>query len=243
VRIAAALALLALAVWGYSTFGPSEYFDAQASALDVDKQQIQLSDGTQVWMRKGSSIQYAKSFEGKSTRRVQLTGEAYFEVAHDPQHPFRVELASGASVEVLGTQFDVRQSPDLTSVIVCSGKVKFSPNSRTQSPVLTANQMAVYDAKASTLRVSSTTTLNDLAWQTGNLEFIKTPLSQVLLDLEKFYHVKIELRNPALANCPHSALLSNQSLKNVLDGLAVTYQLKVTALSAGEYALSGGVCQ
>ena len=64
-----------------------------------------------------------------------------------------------------------------------------------------------------------------------------------ILDLEKYYHVKIALRNQNLANCPHSALLTNQSLENVLDGLVVTYQLKATKLADGEYALTGGQCR
>ncbi len=242
-RVAAVFALLTIAVWGYRSYGASTYFDAVASAQQVEKQLVKLSDGTQVWLREGSSLEYASSFQDKEARRVKLTGEAYFEVAHDPEHPFRVELAAGAAVEVLGTQFNVCESDKTTTVLVRSGKVKFFPNATTQSPVLTANQKAVFDLASNTLRVSNAVSLNELAWQTGGLEFVKTPLSQVILDLEKYYHVKIALRNQNLANCPHSALLTNQSLENVLDGLVVTYQLKATKLADGEYALSGGQCR
>lgn len=243
-RAAAAVALLAVAIWGYKQLNTSAYYDAVASVEQVDKQLVTLSDGTQVWLRKGSSLQYAQSFAGKKERLVKLSGEAYFDVAHDPQHPFRVELASGAYVEVLGTQFDIQQSADATSVLVRSGRVKFSPNSSSQAPVLTANQKAVFNRKANTLQVTTAPTLNDLAWQTGNLEFVRTPLSQVVLDLEKYYNVKISLRNPAMNNCLHNALLhTGKPLKDVLDGLALTYQLKVQEISKGEYTLSGGQCQ
>ncbi len=82
------------------------------------------------------------------------------------------------------------ESDKTTTVLVRSGKVKFFPNATTQSPVLTANQKAVFDLASNTLRVSNAVSLNELAWQTGGLEFVKTPLSQVILDLEKYYHVK-----------------------------------------------------
>jgi len=242
-RVAAALALLLLAVWGYSTFGPSQYYDSVASAQQEVKQLLALSDGTQVWLRQGSSLEYVKSFDGKKTRQVKLKGEAYFEVAHDPQHPFKVELEKDGTVEVLGTQFNVKQTENATTVLVRSGKVQYTLESGVKSPVLQANQVAVFDRNAGTLRVSNKTSLNELSWQTGGLEFVKTPLSQVLLDLEKFYNVKISLPNKAMADCPHSALLSKQSLNNVLEGLAVAYQLKVNVVGPGEYLLSGGMCR
>lgn len=242
-RAAAAVAILCLSVWGYNTFNTPAYFDSLASAQQLEKKLITLSDGTQVWLRKGSSLEYANSFAGKKVRRVKLNGEAYFEVAHDASHPFQVELADNASVEVLGTQFNVCQSEEGTSVLVRSGKVRFSPDGKTQSPVLTANQKAIFDRKASSLKVSNAATLNELSWQTGTLEFVKTPLSQVVTDLEKYYKVKISLLNPALADCPHSAVLSNQSIKAILDGLAVAYQLKVAEVTAGKYTLSGGQCR
>lgn len=242
-RAAAAVALLCLAVWGYNRYSTADYFDSMASAQQHANKQVTLSDGTRVWLREGSSMEYPASFEGKNNRRVKLIGEAYFEVAHDAAHPFHVEIGNDASVEVLGTQFNVCTSESATTVLVRSGKVRFSPDGKTQSPVLTANQKAVYDRKAGSLKISNAPTLNDLSWQTGTLEFVKTPLSQVITDLEKYYNVKLSLQNPELADCPHSALLSKQSLKTVLDGLAVAYELKITETSAGEYALGGGHCR
>ncbi len=242
-RVAAALALLVLSVWGYSTIGGSQYYDSMASAQQVDKQLLSLSDGTQVWLRQGSSLEYVKSFDGKKTRQVKLNGEAYFEVAHDPSHPFKVELEKGGAVEVLGTQFSVNQTENTTTVLVRSGKVQYTLENGIKSPVLLANQAAVFDREAGTLRVLNKTSLNELSWQTGGLEFVNTPLSQVVLDLEKFYNIKISMPNKAMADCPHTALLSNQTLQNVFEGLAVAYQFKLNTVGSGEYVLSGGQCR
>lgn len=241
-RAAAAVALLLLAVWGVNKFGTTPAFDAVAEA-SAEKQLVNLPDGTQVWLRKGSSLQYFNSFSDKKERHVKLIGEGYFEVSHDPKHPFHVDLAGGGAVEVLGTQFDVCQNSDGITVLVRSGKVRFSPDGHVQSPVLTANQKAVFDAKTNTLKISNTQSLNDIAWQAGGLEFISTPLSTVVADLEKYYHVNIKLRNPAIANCPHNAQLSNEPLGNVLEGLALAYQLKVVQTGSESYELTGGVCK
>lgn len=243
IRVAAALAILTLSVWGYKQFNTDDYYNAVATAQQLEKQALILSDGSQLWLREGSSIQYPSSFAGKKERLVKLSGEAYFEVAHDPSHPFRVELEQGATVEVLGTQFNVCQAPDVTKVLVRSGKVMFSPDGNTKSPVLVANQKAVFDRKAGTLSVTNVATLNELSWQSRTLEFVNAPLSQVVLELGQYYHVKIALENPVLNNCPYSALLSDQSIKQVLDGLALTFQLKVINSGSGAYVLRGGQCR
>ena len=241
-RAAAAIAVLACAVWGYQSFNAADRFDSFASVQQEAKQQVDLSDGTKVWLRKGSTLQYAAAYEGQTERHVRLTGEGYFEVAHDPEHPFKVELSNGASVEVLGTEFNIKETEINTTVLVRSGKVRFSPDGKTQSPVLTANQKAVFDKSKAELRVSTANTLNDLAWQTGGLEFVKTPLSQVMADLEKFYQVKISLNNQTIATCPHTAPLTNAPLTQVLEALALTYQLKVKEVETGVYELTGGIC-
>ena len=83
---------------------------------------IVLADGTQVWVNAGSSLTYPSRFHGK-TREVTLTGEAYFKVSHDTQHPFIVH-AQGISTRVLGTQFNMRcYTPNDTHVTLVEGKV------------------------------------------------------------------------------------------------------------------------
>jgi ferric-dicitrate binding protein FerR (iron transport regulator) len=89
-----------------------------------------------------SKLQYNSSF----TRKVRLTGDGYFEVAHNPDRPFSVELDGGGTVEVLGTEFHISQTGNNTSVLVKSGKVRFSPADG-DYPVLTASQKAVFSKK------------------------------------------------------------------------------------------------
>jgi transmembrane sensor len=244
-RAAAAVALVAMAVWGYSTFGPDQYYNATAAATGAERQLLELSDGSKIWLSEGSSIQYATSYSNKNKRLVKLKGEAYFEVAHDSLHPFNVLLEKGEIVEVLGTSFNITQTQNSSSVLVRSGKVKFNVHEKPYpiAPTLTANQKGEINWETGVLSLNSNATLNEISWRTGYLEFVKTPLSKVVRDLEKFYKVYITLENQSMFDCPHSALLKDQSIESVLEGLAVTHQLKVQTIAPGEYQLSGGQCQ
>lgn len=241
-RAAAAIALLAISVWGYQQYvNAPAALNELATAGQQEVRQIALSDGTEVWLRNGSSLQFPSKFSGKK-RVVKLNGEGYFKVAHDAKHPFQVRLDNHGYVQVLGTEFGVNQHTGNTTVLVRNGRVQFSPNGKTKSPVLTASQKATYDADKSRLSISNVNSLNDLAWQAGGLEFVKTPLSQVIEDIEKYYHVKIALQNRQVANCLHSSPLTRDSVDHVLQGIALAYGFKLRHTGAGSYELSGGAC-
>ncbi|MBV6441292.1 MAG: DUF4974 domain-containing protein [Haliscomenobacteraceae bacterium CHB4] len=241
-RIAAALALLLSAVWAYREFStpPSNtVFSAGA-----DKQLVGLPDGSQVWLRKNGNIEYPTRFSGDE-RHVKLKGEAYFEVVHDPAHPFFVDMSNGDVVKVLGTEFGVRMSSSelQTDVFVRSGKVLFSPKMQPGGVVLTGRQKASYDRASTRLLVDKSATLNELAWQTGGLEFESTPMEEVIADLETHYKVKITLRNASMRSCPHTALHTTQPIEKVLESLALTHQFRVSNPAPGQYELTGGTCQ
>jgi len=243
-RMAAVLIFLIAAVWGGRLlFAPSAP-DQIEYAADSDKRLIELPDGSRVWLRHNGSLEFPHEFKGNE-RRVKLSGEAYFEVAHNPAQPFRVELSAGGFVEVLGTQFNVCAQPrlDETSVLVRTGKVRFSPDGKSEGALLTKSQKAVFSRQNAKVKVAQVASFNELAWQTGGLEFVSTPLSTVVSDLELYYKVSIELRNPALRDCTYTAPLTNQSIEKVLQSLVVAYNLQLKSPAPGQYVLEGGNCQ
>lgn len=242
-RIAAALTLVLAALWGYRQWTTPAAMAVESTG-GAEKRLLELSDGTRVWLHKGAVLERPQVFEAR-LRRVKLTGEAYFEVSHDAARPFQVELPQGGKVEVLGTRFSVRADAGgaVSSVLVREGKVRFSPEGKLRGAVLTANKKAVFDRSTAQTRISTVSTFNELSWQTGGLEFIRTPLHAVITDLERYYGVKIELRNPNLRNCLHTAPLTAQSLEKVLRTLELTYGLEVSIPTPGKYILSGGSCK
>lgn len=239
-RVAAVSAVLLVSLLWFRKNASEHHYD-QSAVATVENQAFHLADGTVVWLRHGSKLQFNTSENGGSLRRVRLTGEGYFDVAHNPDRPFRVELEDGGTVEVLGTEFNVSQTGAATSVLVKSGKVRYSPSSG-EYPVLTASQKAVFSKKDSRLTVSGAVSMNELSWHTGGLEFVSTPLSKVMEDLEQYFHVKITMENSALHTCLHTAPLTSSSLEEVLGTLEVAYGLQASRISEREYKLTGGYC-
>ncbi len=208
---------------------------------------VDLPDGTHVWLQKNATLSFPAQFAG-TERRVQLQGEGYFEVAHNAAQPFRVELTQTSGlVEVLGTQFDIKQENggDNVSVLVRTGKVHFSPDGKSQGATLTMGQKAVYRRQEAKVIQTTVSSFNELAWQTGHLEFVSTPIYQVIADLEQYYQIKITLRNPNMRDCLHTdaAPPVNQSVESALKNLSQPYQMQVKQTGAGQYELSGGQCQ
>lgn len=237
-RVAAGLAILVAAFWSWQNLSGPEVQEVMAVST---QKMLDLPDGTHVWLQKGSSLVYANGFSG-NTREVTLKGEGFFQVKHDPEHPFQVKLETGGFVEVLGTEFDIKQEAGHTVVIVQSGKVRFSPQADIEGPQLAANQKADFDYSAGKITISRTDNLNELAWQKGGLTFISTPLKQVVKDLELYYGVSVQLQNPEMMECPHSAPLTNQPIEKVLESISLTHQLRVEKTDKGGYILSGGAC-
>lgn len=242
-RAAAALTLLAVSVWAWQNSSTAAVPES-ALVASADRQLVELPDGSRVWLRQNATLTYPTHFSEK-TRRVRLIGEAYFEVAHNPAQPFQVALPTGDEVQVLGTEFGVSLAPDgsRTEVSVRSGKVRFSPKEKPDGVVLTAQQSATYHRATAQLAVRQNATLNNLAWHQGGLEFVKTPLRDVVSDLERHYNVKIQLLNPALNDCLYTSPRTNQPIQKVLASIAIIYQLQVVETAQGQFELRGGKCQ
>ncbi|HHS95448.1 MAG TPA: hypothetical protein ENJ45_02580, partial [Phaeodactylibacter sp.] len=122
-QVAASVALLLLAGFLVKQYlGESPQWQEQFASTKQDKA-ILLADGTKVWLNAGTTFRYPKSFDG-NTRSVQLSGEAFFQVAKDATKPFIIKSTSG-TVQVLGTSFNVRDfdKEELMSVDVVEGKV------------------------------------------------------------------------------------------------------------------------
>ncbi|UOE51334.1 FecR domain-containing protein [Mucilaginibacter sp. SMC90] len=152
------------------------------------KYEIELPDGTKVWLNAASSLRYPVSFAGQS-REVELTGEAYFEVAKDKTRPFTVS-ASNQKVTVLGTHFNINAYKDepriATTLLEGSVKVSYGENHALLAP---GQQSSLTEGK---LTVTETDTYVATAWKDGKLAFMRTDLKTVLRQISRWYNVDIE---------------------------------------------------
>lgn len=244
-KVAASLALLLLAVWGMKSYQIFKQDVIQVAVQQEDKRRIDLPDGSRVWLRKGAQIAYNANLSTSNTREIALIGEAFFEVAHNPEKPFRITLNNGGHVEVLGTEFNVQAIPgqDEWSVLVQSGKVRFDPQPGQRGLILQKGQRGVFNLKTGKSVLLQPTTMNELAWQRDGLSFVSTPLAAVIQDMEKYYGCKIRLDNQAVTNCPYTAPLVNQRVETAIQTLAASFDLQMTRNEEGVFVLKGGVCK
>ncbi|MBK7223484.1 MAG: FecR domain-containing protein [Saprospiraceae bacterium] len=153
--------------------------------------QLSLADGTRVWLNSSSSIRFPAAFAGKE-RKVEITGEAYFEVAKNTAQPFRVDAGGKFVVEVMGTQFNVNAYSDESEsrTTLLEGKVRIStPEGKEVS--LEPNQQA--RIAGNRLRVAESVDTDEaVAWKTGWFMFDRTDLPGIMRQISRWYDVDVE---------------------------------------------------
>lgn len=160
-----------------------------------------LPDGTEVWLNAGSRIEYSQGF-GVNDRRVQLTGEGYFEVHRNESMPFIVKSPS-LNVQVLGTKFDFRDYPSDHSAMVSldEGSVAVGLRSSHDGDYqyrLLPDQRAVLEKQSGNMRIENRAT-TDRLWTDGTIMLNGQRLADIAVDLERSYGTKILIENRELA--------------------------------------------
>ncbi|RZL44269.1 MAG: FecR family protein [Pedobacter sp.] len=153
--------------------------------------QVILPDGTKVWLNAASSLRYPEIFNGPE-RKVELTGEAYFEVAKNKSHPFKV-LSKSQEIEVLGTHFNVNTYMDDKSIktTLLEGSIKIT--NQKESKILKPNEQALLtDYGMGAIKILNVDTDDETAWKNGQFRFNNASLKTILNQLERWYDVKID---------------------------------------------------
>jgi len=162
------------------------------------RQQYELPDGTRVALNAGSTLTYPRFFLGHS-REVTLSGEAFFQVAHDAEHPFIIHSGS-LSTRVLGTSFNVKAYEQLhqATVTVASGRVQVSLDEQVLSTLTDHQEISVDQHSGKFSLKSQVDLVSRLAWRAGSLVFDNTPLNEVLITLSNQYNVSFNIENADL---------------------------------------------
>jgi transmembrane sensor len=152
---------------------------------------MKLADGSRMWLNAGSSVTYPVIFTGKE-RNVSISGEAYFEVAHDAAKPFIVSKGA-MHVTVLGTRFNVNAYDDDPEIRVTllEGSVKVNTTTDLQSLLLKPGQQAIV-SRSNILSMASTVDIDAvMAWKNGLFNFNNADLSMVLRQLARWYDLAV----------------------------------------------------
>jgi transmembrane sensor len=156
--------------------------------------QITLSDGTKVWLNAASSLKFLSSFAGQKERRVELTGEGYFEVMHDAKQPFRV-VSAGQIAEDIGTSFNINNYADeplsKTTLVEGSMQIQSLKNAQDKKPVLLkpSQQASINATGAISLRLVNTA--ETLGWKNDNFIFDGEDLNSAMRKIARWYNVDV----------------------------------------------------
>lgn len=200
--------------------------------------EFSLPDGTKGWLNSGSSLTYSLPFN--HNRKLNLKGEAYFNVAHSQKYPF--EITSGeAKIKVVGTKFNVSAYPveKYIEVVLEEGKVEFSHPRISANTMIKPSERIVFEN--GNLHRSVTDPSKYTAWVEGKLVFRGDPMAEVARRIERWYNVEVDLVDKEIDKYVFRATFENDSLEDVLRVLCMTSPLSYKIIE--RRLMDNGICQ
>ena len=237
-KVAAAVIIaVGLGLVFFNPWSAQEYITKAGEKLEVT-----LPDQSVITLNEMSSLTLARSFNEKE-RFVEFTGEAYFDIAENPDKPFIIQ--SGISeVRVLGTSFnvDAREDKEFVEVDVTSGRVSLSEIGNSSNQVLLTKGMSGQLSTSSRLLAATEySNENFQAWKTKQLEFEDILMTEVADDMEEYFGKEIGFENDAITSCKFTSSFSEPTIEEVLQILALTLDLRFSETEQG-YILQGNGC-
>lgn len=181
---------------------------------------ITLPDGTNVWLNAASSLRYPTAFTGKE-RVVEITGEAYFEVAKNAAMPFRVKVGEKAAIEVLGTSFNVNAYDDEPTIKTTLVQGAVNVRSSGRQMLMAPGQQVELTAQGNLRTVTDASVAQATAWKEGFFSFQKADLLSVLRPLARWYDLEITFEGNNIGFGEYTGDIDKSlTLDQVLKGLA-----------------------
>lgn len=195
--------------------------------------QVILPDGSKVWLNSASSINFPTAFNG-TERNVTITGEAYFEVASNPQKPFNVN-ANKTKVQVLGTHFNIMAYTNEHAVktTLLEGSVKVS--SGDESRLIKPGEQA--SVTGGNIRIGNANIDEAMAWRNGYFYFKNTDIETMMRQISRWYDVDVEYRGEIPTTVFTGKMYKNVNASKVLDILnyfKIDFTIEEPALPSGK---------
>ena len=181
---------------------------------------VTLSDGTEVWLNAASSIRFPVAFKGIE-RRVEVTGETYFEVAKNATMPFKVKAAL-SEIEVLGTHFNINAYDDESTLktTLLEGRVKVSVANQ-EAKFLQPGQQADIKREGKIAVLNNADIEEVMAWKNGRFQFSSADLKSILRQISRWYDVDIEYKGNVNLHFT-GQLTRNDNVSKVFEKLKLT---------------------
>lgn len=236
--IAAACTLIFVSIIGYQSFSGSDFEKAEVIATNTfpdDVRLLRLPDGTKVWVNQNTYIEYPKEFLGDE-RKVELKGEAFFEVAKDPSKPFIIS-SGDITTTVLGTSFNVKAYLGKPAEIrVRTGKVKVEGN---QNTVFLEKGYAAIALADNKIMQKQKITILEPEWKKSLLDIDGLTLEQLVEKLSLDHTLSVEYNSEDLKSLKiKGSLDTRQGVHDMLETIAFALNLTIITKSENIYAIS-----
>lgn len=206
------------------------------------KANVLLPDGSRVWLNSQSKLTYTEDFN-VSKRELELEGEAYFDVAHNPEKPFVVR-SNAITVEALGTAFSVKayNEDDFISSTLLRGKVRVTTPAG--ESILMPNERVLYDKVNHKLEQRKVVNAADFTgWIHDELRFENESLEEIAKSIQRIYSVEIVFASEKLKSHRYTGTVDNKSLESVLSIITLTspilFQIDKQKVTLSENEKSG----
>lgn len=210
---------------GQITYNPSgKAADIMYNTISTPKggqYQLILADGSKVWLNAASSLRFPTTFPGNE-RKVEMTGEGYFEIVHNAAKPFKVNVAGKGDIEVLGTHFNISSYSDEKDIktTLLEGKVRMTAagNSQTLAP----GQQAQLKANGTITVVNNVNTEEVIAWKNGLFKLNSADIPTIMRQIARWYDLEIVYQGKIPEGHISGTVPMNMSLSKVLDALQLS---------------------
>ena len=181
---------------------------------------LQLADGTKVYLNSASTLRYPVSFEGSKERRVYLQGEAYFEVAKDKEHPFIV-VTEDIEARVYGTEFNLNtRGKEGVRTVLVEGSLGVRANGQLEEYLLRPSDMATYDRRSREVTVEQVDTRIYTLWRKGVFVFERESLEDIMTTLAAWYDVDVVFQTGAARRLHFSGHMKRyEEISEILEAL------------------------
>ncbi|HYC86578.1 MAG TPA: FecR domain-containing protein [Chryseosolibacter sp.] len=245
-KVAAVISFLIVCGTGLYLYNNAPYYSTGAESVTQAADQhpfVKLPDGSKVILNNDSKLEYPESFSGKSTREVYLTGEAYFDIVHDPSRSFVVHTGKITTV-VLGTAFNIRAYPgqDAITVTVTRGKVKVS-NERQVLGILSPDDQITFHKNQQQAQLTTVNSKDVITWAEKDIYFDNVSMAEAAEQLSERFQVSITFENKNVEACRFTAtFVKGEDLRQILDVICEFNDATYRVDKIGNVEISGNGC-
>ncbi len=194
-----------------------------------ERTKLELPDGSWVYLNSKSKISYPEKFS-KKERKVELSGEAFFEVVHDEKHPFVVQTGE-ISTTVLGTTFNVSTQQDFVTVTLETGKVKINGIKNSKGIYLNPGEQFRFNIQNGKYRKAEVNTSLFTDWRNGILQFNEISFGDAIHQLENWYNIQIQCDSKELLHRNIRGKYMNEDFKTVMEDLEFMFEFNYEFLN------------